>query len=146
MALTNLPEVGLKVDAELDSHQPRFLHIVLIHAGVRLPGYLSYVNDLKFASTASWTSEHMFANYFCQIQPRDPDRKPRSPPPGCVLRGGSRTCPSAASNRSRRRRRSVGCRSWPYPWLLIRGTYDSTGREVIFEPRTDPPKFVLSPT
>jgi len=26
-----------------------FLHIVLIHAGVRLPGYLSYVNDLKFA-------------------------------------------------------------------------------------------------
>jgi len=26
-----------------------FLHIVLIHAGVRLPGYLSIVQDLKFA-------------------------------------------------------------------------------------------------
>merc|ERR1719399_111665 len=26
-----------------------FLHIVLIHAGVRLPGYLSIQNDLKFA-------------------------------------------------------------------------------------------------
>merc|ERR1719443_2210927 len=26
-----------------------FLHIILIHAGVRLPGYLSIVNDLKFS-------------------------------------------------------------------------------------------------
>merc|ERR1719454_2870346 len=26
-----------------------FLHIILIHAGYRLPGYLSIVNDLKFA-------------------------------------------------------------------------------------------------
>jgi len=26
-----------------------FLHVVLIHAGVRLPGYLSIVNDLKFS-------------------------------------------------------------------------------------------------
>merc|ERR1719463_327348 len=26
-----------------------FLHVILIHAGVRLPGYLSIVQDLKFA-------------------------------------------------------------------------------------------------
>ena len=36
-----------------------FLHIILIHAGVRLPGYLSIQQDLKSASPPGYDADNV---------------------------------------------------------------------------------------
>ena len=101
-----------------------FLHVILIHAGYRLPGYLSIQQGAPSLSHtcpgARVGGERVMGEGGQAGAAREASVAfgmggARGSPAGvsaCSQTSNSTRCPSAASRRSRRPRPSAGCRSW----------------------------------